>query len=60
MTPELIRSWCETGAPEIAASRASPAVQPAATIEALSGERLPVLTDTARRLYTRWIRGLRD
>ena len=58
MTPEMIRTWCESGAPEIAASRASPAVQPAATIEALSGERLPVLTDTARRLYARWIRGL--
>ncbi len=58
MTPALIRSWCDTGAREIAASRASPAVQPAETIEALSGERLPVLTDTARRLYARWIRGL--
>jgi GMP synthase-like glutamine amidotransferase len=58
MTPELIRSWCETGAREIAASRASPAVQPAATIEALAGERLPALTDTARRLYSRWIQGL--
>jgi hypothetical protein len=56
----LIRAGGETGARESAASGARPAVQPAATIEALSGERLPVLTDTARRLYTRWIRGLRD
>ena len=59
MTPELIRSWCRTGAREIAESRASPAVQPVEAIEAQSGERLPLLTDTARRLYTRWIRGLK-
>lgn len=59
MTPELIGSWCETGAEEIAESRASPAVQSVATIESEAAERLPVLTDTARRLYTRWIRGLR-
>lgn len=60
MTQEMIRTWCETGAWEIAASRASPAVQGAEQIEALSAERLPVLTDVARRLYARWIRGLRD
>jgi len=59
MTPEMIRTWCETGAREIAESRASPAVQPAQAIEADSGERLPLLTDTARRLYARWARGLR-
>jgi len=59
MTPELVRSWCETGAQEIAQSRASPAVQEGAYIEAQAGDRLPVLTDTARRLYTRWIRGLK-
>lgn len=59
MTPELIRSWCESGAAEIAASSASPAVQSVATIEGEAAERLPVLADTARRLYTRWIRGLK-
>lgn len=59
MTPELIHSWCESGAAEIAASRASPAVQSVATIESEAAERLPVLADTARRLYTRWIRGLK-
>lgn len=60
MTPGMIRTWCETGAREIAESRASPAVQPAQAIEAESGERLPPLTDTARRLYARWIQGLKD
>lgn len=59
MTPELIQSWCETGADEIAASRASPAVQSVAIIKAEAPGRLPVLTDTAQRLYTRWIRGLK-
>ena len=58
MTPELVRTWCRTGAREIAESLASPAVQPAQAIEAQASERLPLLTDTARRLYTRWIRGL--
>ena len=58
MTPEMIRSWCETGAREITESRASPAVQPAQAIEAESGERLSDLTEAARRLYARWIRGL--
>jgi len=58
MTPELVRSWCEVGAPEIEQSFASPAVQDAPAIEAQAPERLPTLTDTARRLYTRWIAGL--
>ena len=58
MTPELIRTWCETGAREIAQSRVSPAVQPAATIEAQAAGHLPALSDVARRLYSRWSRGL--
>lgn len=59
MTPELVRTWCETGAREIAANRASPAVQSVAIIEGEAPERLPALTDTAQRLYARWIRGLK-
>jgi GMP synthase-like glutamine amidotransferase len=59
MTPELIRSWCDTGAREIAESRASPAVQPVEVIEGEAPQRLPELTDTAHRLYARWIRGLK-
>ena len=58
MTPELVRTWCETGAEEIARSSTSPAVQAVPEIEAQAPGRLPVLTDTARRLYDRWIRGL--
>jgi GMP synthase-like glutamine amidotransferase len=59
MTPELVRTWCETGAEEIARNRASPAVQDAPEIEAQAARRLPVLADTARRLYQRWIQGLK-
>jgi len=58
MTPELVRSWCESGAPEVEESRDSPAVQPVARMQAEMAERLPVLSDVASRLYTRWIRGL--
>jgi GMP synthase-like glutamine amidotransferase len=59
MTPELIRTWGDTGAAEIRESRSSPAVQPVETIESEAARRLPVLTDTARRLYERWIQGLK-
>jgi GMP synthase-like glutamine amidotransferase len=59
MTRELVRSWCETGAGEIADHRASPAVQAVEAIEAQAGEKLPLLNETAGRLYARWARGLR-
>jgi len=58
MTPEMIRSWCESGAGEVRAGRSSPAVQPVEAIAAESAGRLPALTEAATRLYTRWIRGL--
>jgi GMP synthase-like glutamine amidotransferase len=59
MTPELIRTWCSTGAREIEEHRSSPAVQDAGTIEGETPVRLPVLNDIAARLYTRWIAGLK-
>lgn len=59
MTPEMIRSWCETGADEVAGARASPAVQSVESIQASTPARLPVLSDTADRLYTRWVAGLK-
>ena len=60
MTPELVRTWCRTGAGEIAQSPSSPAVQAAAAIEAQPAQRQPVLTDTARRLYARWASALEE
>lgn len=58
MTPELVRDWCASGADEVIASRASPAVQPVADILGEMPQRLPALAGIARRLYARWIRGL--
>lgn len=55
MTPEMIRSWCDTGGDEVRESASSPAVQDTATIQSQMGERLPALTDVASRLYRRWI-----
>jgi GMP synthase-like glutamine amidotransferase len=58
MTPEMIDSWCASGADEVLASAASPAVQDVATIRAQTRERLPALTNVASRLYRHWIGGL--
>lgn len=56
MTPEMIRSWCDTGAEEVReALPGSPAVQDVATIQSEMKERLPALTHVAERLYRRWI-----
>ena len=54
MTPEMIRSWCETGGDEVREASGSPAVQDVATIQAQMAERLPALRNVAERLYTRW------
>ncbi len=58
MTRELIESWCESGAREIARAR-SPAVQPAATIRAEIEARLPELHRVADRVYDRLTAGLK-
>lgn len=55
MTPEMIRSWLDTGGDEVRDSAGSPAVQDAETIRAQMDQRLPALTDVATRLYKRWI-----
>ncbi len=58
MTAPMIRDWCAVGADELAASAGSPAVQPAAVMQAHAAEALPKLHDVARRLYARWIAGI--
>jgi hypothetical protein len=55
MTPEMIRSWCDTGGDEVREAQASPAVQDVATIQSEMKARLPALNDVAERLYKRWI-----
>jgi GMP synthase-like glutamine amidotransferase len=56
---EMIDTWCRIGIEEIDANFGkSPAVQDASTIRTEMVRKLHTLTDTATRLYTRWMRGL--
>ncbi|MDB5810674.1 MAG: glutamine amidotransferase [Betaproteobacteria bacterium] len=57
MTPEIIDSWCESGAREIERSR-SPAVQSVAGIKQGSAQSLPKLHAVADGVYDRWVAGL--
>ncbi|HXZ95964.1 MAG TPA: type 1 glutamine amidotransferase [Burkholderiales bacterium] len=57
MTPELITSWCETGAREIAAHQ-GPSVQSAQEMQADLDNRVSQLHRIADVLYSRWIEGL--
>ena len=59
MTAAMIATWCEVGAEEIAAAGASPAVQSAAAMQQQTTRNLPRMQEVAKRLYTRWITGLR-
>ena len=59
MTAAMIASWCEVGAGEIVAASASPAVQSASEMRQQTTDNLPKLQEVARRLYARWIMGLR-
>ena len=58
MTEELIDSWLATGAEEMKASCASPAVQEADEIKRNVRERLGRLNEIANRIYDRWTEGL--
>jgi GMP synthase-like glutamine amidotransferase len=58
MTRELIESWLESGAGEIAESRSSPAVQDPAEIRRDMQARLARLNEIAGRIYDRWLAGL--
>lgn len=58
MTQEMIRTWCEVGAEEIAQA-ASPAVQSPERILAETPRLLAPMRAVAERLYGRWVAGLR-
>jgi len=58
MTEELIESWCDTGAAEIADAH-SPAVQTAEQMRLGMHSKLAALRAIADRLYARWVSGLR-
>ena len=59
MTPEMIASWCESGAREIARSSDSPGVQPVAAIKTDLEPRLRMLHAVADGVYARWIENLK-
>ncbi len=58
MTRELIESWLESGAREIAESCSSPGVQDPAEIRRDMDARLARLNEIANRIYERWLKGL--
>jgi len=59
MTAAMIATWCAVGSDEVAASRASPGVQPVNEMQRQMADHLPRLRNVAEQLYTRWITGLR-
>lgn len=59
MTTDLVKSWCETGADEIAKS-GGPAVQSPQGMQQGMQEKLAALRAVASRLYDRWTERLRD
>lgn len=58
VTAEMVKSWCELGADELAEAAASPAVQQAEAMQ----QTLPVhcffLNKVAKQVYGQWIKGL--
>ena len=58
MTEELVKSWCETGADEIAQS-GGPAVQSPQRMQQGMQEKLAALGGVANRLYDHWVKGLK-
>jgi len=58
MTAEMIAAWCAAGADEMAASNASPAVQPVDEMQRQIGGKLPRLYSVATQLYGQWAKGL--
>lgn len=58
MTAEMVQSWCEVGAEELAHAASSPAVQQAEIMQ----ENLPLhcffLNKVAKQVYSQWVKGL--
>ena len=58
MTAELVRSWCEAGREEIAASAGSPGVQAEQEMLRDLERRLEALRGVAELIYERWCEGV--
>jgi GMP synthase-like glutamine amidotransferase len=60
ITAEMIETWCRIGITDIDENVGrSPAVQDASTIKSLTPKNLAPLSETASRLYARWIANLK-
>lgn len=59
MTVDMVRTWCEVGADEIADAIDSPGVQSVEEIHGSLAERVERLNAVARPIYERWITGLK-
>lgn len=57
MTEDMVKTWCEIGADEIAGS-SGPAVQSAAAMQTDLPNRVSALNQIAHRLYGKWISSL--
>ena len=60
MTAAMISAWCDVGAGEVEAAKASPAVQSVGEMQRQMNARLPDLNRVATRLYSHWIKGVSD
>lgn len=58
MTVDMVRSWCDVGAPEILDSAASPGVQPVQVMLRDVGTRVEALNRVAEQVYAAWIKNL--
>lgn len=58
MTAEMVRTWCEVGADEVAASANSPGVQPVEEIVRDLESRISALSRTAAGVYEVWLEGV--
>ncbi len=59
MTEQLIDSWCESGAEEIAGSKGISAVQSPEQMKSGMQEKIVAMRRVADRLYDRWVKGLK-
>ncbi|MEQ1525329.1 MAG: gamma-glutamyl-gamma-aminobutyrate hydrolase family protein [Gallionella sp.] len=59
MTAAMIAEWCKEGAGEVATSN-SIGVQSTVEIQAQMATHLPQLNQVAHRLYSQWIKGLKE
>lgn len=58
MTEEMVREWYAAGADEVAAARASPAVQGAELAQTSLARRVAALNAVSEKLYRKWVGGL--